>query len=191
LPCPVVAELVSVDVALLSEPAPFPVFETVAPLPVHVLHPPFDERLLFPVVESVVSLFPLPVLIAVSPTFPLAFVPCSLSPLFETVLSGLTGAVGASGAVGAAGGVNSCVGGVGADGGVGAFGTLGAVGADGGVGGVGADGALGASGGAGGVGTSSAKTAIGTAIFPKKINSINASDSILFILLNFIFSFNY
>lgn len=111
----VVAELVLFAVALLLEPAPLEEFPTVALPPLHVLHPEV-EALVLPVVTSVESLVALPVLIAVSPTFPTELVPCC--ELLVAVGDDAFGPVGAVGAVGA-------VGGVGAEGAVGAVGGVG------------------------------------------------------------------
>ena len=73
---PVVAELLSFDVALLFEPTPLPEFPTDVPFPpAHVLHPPLTAVLLFPVVVMLPLAFDSPVPIVVSPTFPLPFVP--------------------------------------------------------------------------------------------------------------------
>ena len=72
---PVVAELLSVDEALLLDPTPFPEFPTDVPPPAHVLHPPFTAALLLPVVVIAPLVIASPVPIVVSPTFPLPLVP--------------------------------------------------------------------------------------------------------------------
>jgi len=192
LPCVALALFWSVVVAELFDPAPFPEF-IAAEFPLHVGQLPEVPVATFPlpVVAKVELLVAFPVLIAVSPTFPLAFVPVlPLGETFDVVLgfTGAVGATGASGTVGGAGGVGAdgAAGGVGASGtagGVGAVGTEGGVGASGAVGGVGGCGALGAVGAVGTVGTSSAQAETGIDKLPTSITMINAIDNIFLMLL--------